>query len=189
MLAALKVLAACMARLVVGTVGREDIFERLRVGLPGFDGLGRHYEAARWLEGCGKAVQWADALGIPLPRGLDLACKHVAAVYAEPGPYLAFSHGDPAPSNNHLSYDRVRLVDFEYAGYRHSLYDLTGWYVLCPLPDAWTSAMEQVFRQSSATNILEEAIADDAALYQESEGHDVRLSRPGYAVMVPTGSP
>jgi thiamine kinase-like enzyme len=82
-------------------------------------------------------------------------------VYADPGPYLAFSHGDPAPSNNHLSHDRARLVDFEYAGYRHALYDLTAWYVLCPLPDAWTAAMELVFRQSAGSDLPAAALSDD----------------------------
>src|SRR5581483_11634345 len=60
---------------------------------------------------------------------------------------LAFSHGDPAPSNNHIASSGVRLADFEYAGYRHALYDITAWAILCPLPWAWVNTMEQVFRR------------------------------------------
>ncbi len=160
-LASLKALAACMGRLITATFDREEAYERLRAGLPGAEGLGRRREAARWLEARGKVADWAGALGIPLPRGFDAAYEHVAAVFADPGPYLAFSHGDPAPSNNHISPDRACLVDFEYAGYRHALYDITGWYVLCPLPDAWTAAMEKVFRQAAGARVLGDAIADD----------------------------
>jgi hypothetical protein len=29
----------------------------------------------------------------------------------------------------------MRLLDFEYGGYRHALYDQTAWSVLCPLPE------------------------------------------------------
>jgi thiamine kinase-like enzyme len=40
-----------------------------------------------------------------------------------------------APSNNHITDDQVYLLDFEYGDFRHALYDLTAWYMLCPLPE------------------------------------------------------
>ena len=47
---------------------------------------------------------------------------------------LAFSHGDPAPSNALMRPTAtIVLVDFEYARARHRGYDLAGWHVLCPL--------------------------------------------------------
>ena len=48
-------------------------------------------------------------------------------MFGEPGPFLAFTHGDPAPTNNHVAGDEVRLLDFEYGGFRHALYDITAW--------------------------------------------------------------
>ena len=158
---ALRTLATSMARLVVATSGREEIFERMRATLPGGAGLGRRREAARWLEARKRVARWAATLDIPLPHGFDVACAHIAAVYADPGPYLAFSHGDPAPSNNHIAAGGVRLVDFEYAGYRHALYDITAWDTLCPLPKEWMAAMEQVFRRAVGASPLGGPLVDD----------------------------
>jgi hypothetical protein len=156
-----------MARLVAATPGRDDAFARMRATLPGGAGLGRRQEAERWLEARDLVARWADALAIPLPRGFDAACDHIAAIYADPGPNLAFSHGDPAPSNNHIGAGRVRLVDFEYAGYRHALYDLTGWAILCPLPWPWVAAMDRVFRQVLEASAWGFPLADDRR-YQEA---------------------
>jgi tRNA A-37 threonylcarbamoyl transferase component Bud32 len=72
---------------------------------------------------------WCDAMQVATP---DLG--RAIGAYDDPGPMLAFSHGDPAPSNTLLRADgRAVLVDFEYAGNRHRGYDLAAWYVLCPL--------------------------------------------------------
>jgi Phosphotransferase enzyme family len=135
--------------------------------LPGEAGLGRQQEATRWLEARNRIAGWADALAIPLPRDFDVACAHIAAIYADPGPYLAFSHGDPAPTNNHIGPARVRLVDFEYAGYRHALYDLTGWAILCPLPWAWVAAMEREFRRVLGAGAWGGTLTDEGR-YQEA---------------------
>jgi len=163
----LRSLATSMARLVAVTSGQEEIFERMRAPLPGGAGLGRQREASRWLEARDRVAQWAAALAIPLPHSFDAACAHIAAVYADPGPYLAFSHGDPAPSNNHIAPGRARLVDFEYAGYRHALYDITGWAILCPLPWAWVAAMEWVFRHEVGASPLGGLLVDDGR-YREA---------------------
>jgi hypothetical protein len=72
---------------------------------------------------------WCDAMDVPHP---DLH-QAITALDA-PGAELAFSHGDPAPSNALFRPDgEVVLVDFEYAGARHRGYDLAAWHVLCPL--------------------------------------------------------
>jgi hypothetical protein len=156
----LRALAIPMARLVMATTGREHDFARVRAALPGAADLGRWREMERWLEGRTKLERWADALGVRLPGGFDQATRHVADVYGNPGPYLAFSHGDPAPSNNHISDDRVRLVDFEYGAYRHALYDMSAWFVLCPLPTAWVSEMERVLQTLLAASAVRHLVAD-----------------------------
>jgi hypothetical protein len=80
---------------------------------------------------------WCDAIGVAAPD-LDWA----TAAFDAPGPMLAFSHGDPAPSNTMMRADgEVVLVDFEYAGARHRGYDLAGWHVLCPLAPALLDAL------------------------------------------------
>jgi hypothetical protein len=52
------------------------------------------------------------------------------------GVHRGISHGDPAPSNNHLGPRGARLLDFEYAALRHRLFDLAQWRARIPLPDA-----------------------------------------------------
>ena len=163
----LQELARVMARLVAATFDREQNFERTRAALPGAGDLGRWREAERWLEGRARLERWADSLGVALPIGFYKAMRHVAALYAEPGPYLAFSHGDPAPSNNHVRNGQVRLIDFEHGGYRHALYDLSAWYVLCPMPEPWVAEMEHVFRTLLAESAPPDLVADHG-LYDEA---------------------
>ncbi len=163
----LEALAASMARLAVATRGQEEVFERMRAGLPGAAELGRRREATRWLEALARVVQWAETLGLRLPRGFEGACAHIAGVFADPGAYLAFSHGDPAPSNNHIAPRRVSLIDFEYGGYRHVLYDITAWTILCPLPMGWVRAMERVFRRVLGASPMTRALVEDGQ-YQEA---------------------
>ena len=80
---------------------------------------------------------WCDAMDVTRP---DLGWA--VAAYDDPGPMLAFSHGDPAPSNTLLRADGgVVLLDFEYAGARHRGYDLAAWHVLCPLEPALLDAL------------------------------------------------
>jgi hypothetical protein len=71
----------------------------------------------------------------------------IAGAYAQPGCFLCFSHGDPAPSNNHISNGQVRLLDFEYVESCHALYDLSAWNVLCSLSMSCVQEMERCFRR------------------------------------------
>jgi hypothetical protein len=165
----LRSLAVSMAHLVVATHGYEDHFERLRETLPGSANLGRRGEAEQWMASRDAVVRWATELEIPLPSGFDAACAHVAAVYANPGDVLSFSHGDPAPSNNQITADRACLIDFEYAGYRHALYDVTGWDVLCPLPAKWLEPMRDTFFTTLTDDDQRDPLADDQ-LFREAWG-------------------
>jgi hypothetical protein len=102
-----------------------------------------------------------------VPTGLDPALQSVSRAFTAPGPWLAFTHGDPAPTNNHVVGGRVTLLDFEYGGFRHALYDMTGWDTLCPLPEPVVGAMRAAYRASLARDgggsELASAAADDAA--------------------------
>jgi hypothetical protein len=80
---------------------------------------------------------WCDAVAVPRP---DL--RRAIAAFDDPHEMLAFSHGDPAPSNTLFRTDaEVVLIDFEYAGARHRGYDLAAWHVLCPLTPALLDAL------------------------------------------------
>jgi hypothetical protein len=143
---ALAQLARQMARLHGLTLGTEGVFEAIRATLPAGAGLGRAHEAAAWQVATSALEHWLAAIGSTAPSGLGAVCAAVADVYAAPGPWLSFSHGDPAPSNNHLAGDRVRLLDFEYGAVRHALYDLSAWNILCPLPASAVVLMQDAFR-------------------------------------------
>ena len=139
---ALVALAAQYGRLHAATLGDAAAYVRVRGRLPGAPGPERRAEADRWLAGTRAMHHWLDALGCAAPpAGVDAALGRVAALYAEPGPFLAFTHGDPAPTNSHVGamqddvHPPVRLLDFEYGGFRHAAYDITAWFVLCPLPE------------------------------------------------------
>nr|PZN34566.1 MAG: hypothetical protein DIU80_02550 [Chloroflexota bacterium] len=161
--AALRGLAGAMARLHIAD--GEERFAAIRAALPAAAGLGRGAEAERWLAGRPAIEAWLAATGVPAPRGLGGCMERLAATYAEPGPWLRFTHGDPAPSNNHLARGVARLVDFEYGGFRHALYDIAAWNTLCPLPRPALRAMLRTFRAVLAETLPE--AADDAAFRRE----------------------
>nr|CAA9284811.1 hypothetical protein AVDCRST_MAG63-3894 [uncultured Armatimonadetes bacterium] len=158
---ALHALAVQTARLHVAARDGESGFEAIRSALPGAGGLGRRAEAETWLAGGEKWELWFRAAGARLPDGFGTCAENIAEIYADPGPYLSFTHGDPAPSNNHVARNgQVRLLDFEYGGFRHALYDITAWNVLCPLPPRCVEVMNRRSRETLAKSFP--AARDDA---------------------------
>jgi hypothetical protein len=128
---ALLALAATLGRMHAATIGREAEYQRLQDALgarsPGNPGQSSSpYNSFR--EGCG-------ALGIALTPGVAAALEAVAAAMREPGPFLAYTHGDPCPDNNRYADGRLRLFDFEYGAFRHALRD--GVYGRVPFPTCW----------------------------------------------------
>jgi Predicted choline kinase involved in LPS biosynthesis len=158
-------LARQMGTLHATTMGKESLFQRLCENLSLATVSSRFREAEQWLEDCQKVEDWCCELEYVPPTGFEQACTHIAHTFAHPGDFLAFTHGDPAPSNNHLSGSKIYLVDFEYAGYRHALYDLTGWNILCPLPKACVRLMSHHLRIALAPAC--EASGDDE-IYQSA---------------------
>ena len=143
-------LARQMGTLHATTMGKEHQFERLCKDRSLATVSSRFQEAERWLEGCKKVERWCHELSYLPPAGFEQACIRTADTFAHPGAFLALTHGDPAPTNNYLSGNQIYLIDFEYAGYRHALYDLTGWNILCPLPDACVHLMSHHLRAALA---------------------------------------
>lgn len=144
-----------MARLVEETQGNQKRFEVIRAALPEHQAVGRRAEGQRWLIGRKKLGQWFEALRIETPIGFERSFHSVAAAYVSPDVWLAFSHGDPAPTNNYIVGTNVRLIDFEYGAFRHALYDLSAWNILCPLPKTWVQLMIDCFQQQIAPQIPE----------------------------------
>jgi hypothetical protein len=139
-------LARQMGKLHATTMGKEHQFERLCESLSLARVSSRFQEAEQWLKGCQKVEEWCRELSYLPPPGFEQMCRRIADTFAHPGEFLALTHGDPAPTNNHLRGNTIYLVDFEYAGYRHALYDLTGWNILCPLPRVCVELMSHHLR-------------------------------------------
>lgn len=140
----------CMARMHQATQGREADFTRRCAALPGFDAQARKAEAAHW-RATTRQLAWFAALDSEPPNGFEVALERVAADYADPDGLLAFSHGDPAPSNNRIAGGRLRLIDFEYGAFRHLFYDLSAWAVLCPLPEPQLQTLREAFTAELGT--------------------------------------
>ena len=66
---------------------------------------------------------------------LDRELERLAAVLDDPGPFLVYTHGDACPDNCLVVDGRVRLVDFEWGGVRHALFD--GAFVWIHFPTCW----------------------------------------------------
>jgi len=151
----LRNMARQMARLHNATRGREAVYAALRKSLPAAPETARTVEASQWLQQSTRLHHWFDALGCAPPNDFEQCLHQIANTYAHPGPFLSFSHGDPAPTNNHVADGRVRLLDFEYGGFRHALYDISAWNVLCPLPIPVVQEMVHVFRDELANEFTE----------------------------------
>jgi hypothetical protein len=148
---ALMRLAEECAKLHRATLEGEREFKAIRWRLPGANGLGRHREGERWDGALERVRGWFASTGVRLDERFDAECAWLNARYVEPGAFLAFTHGDIAPSNNHVRDGEVKLLDFEYGGYRHALYDMAVWNVLCPLPASLLEPMLARYRESLGT--------------------------------------
>ena len=161
-------LAAGLGRMHAATVGRKTDYDRIRSGLgplPASNAGRMGQLAARWrdsLEALG-ASQSSAALG-------DLEQVLASATHpGPPGPFLAYTHGDPCPDNWFVKDGRLRLFDFESGGFRNALMD--GVYGRIHFPTCWCvnrfppeipDAMERVYRAELAQGCPE---AEDDRLY------------------------
>jgi hypothetical protein len=144
-----------MGQMTAATLGYgEEVFLGIRREYPNADECGREVEARQWRMNLTRLGALAKQVNLALPRPAAICLQQIVQSYVESAGALAFSHGDPAPSNNHVAEDgRVRLIDFEYGAYRHVYYDLTGWFILCPLPLPWLEPMVGAFREELAFNL------------------------------------
>ncbi len=119
--------ARALGRLHADTAGRAVDYQARRVALgPTAAVASADPEAGASVVHSWQGVRAAvDQLGLPPPYGVDDDVEAVAAALAAPGDYLALSSGDPSVVNCKVVGGRVRLFDFESAGFRHALIDAT----------------------------------------------------------------
>jgi hypothetical protein len=85
--------------------------------------------------------------------GLEQDLATLTNALTEPGPFYAYTQGDPCPDNNILVNDTCVLFDFESGGFRHALTDAI--YIRLGFPLCWcaarlpaqvSAAVEQAYR-------------------------------------------
>ena len=120
-------------------------------------GLGPYWPVAR---------EQLAALGRPLSTAAERDLAALTASILDPGPFLVFSNGDPHPNNFMTDGRDGRLIDFEFADFRHAMVSAVWMHVP---GSAWITvahpgvvAVEAAFRRALAAGVPE---AEDDALF------------------------
>ena len=166
--AALLGLATVLGQMHAATIGKEAEYTALREGLGPHPTDGEHYQFA-WL---GTAFDsTAGALGLTPGAALREDISRVIDAIRDPGPFRAFTHGDPCPDNVFHSAAGARLIDFDLGGYGHALAEGVYGRIHFPtcwcvnrLPEAITERMEAAYRTALNPGCPE--AADDALFGQ-----------------------
>ena len=162
---ALLGLATTLGRMHALTIGKNAEYDRIR------DALGpRNVEppGSKLAQTFGEVV---DALSIKSQPELDAELAALQSTMRDPGPFLAYTHGDPCPDNCLYIGSEVKLLDFEFGQFRHALLD--GVYGRIHFPTCWCVnrspahiplKMEAAYRAELATGCPE--AADDRLFYR-----------------------
>ncbi|MEV0149488.1 MULTISPECIES: hypothetical protein [unclassified Nonomuraea] len=121
--------AAAEGEIAAASASRAADFatRRAELGSPAQElGDGEHAWTGLWRT----APERAAEFGVPMPDAAERDLRAAGAELAEPGPFLAFTNGDPE-ANNYLTMPDGdgRLIDFEGAGFRHALTAAAGFTV------------------------------------------------------------
>lgn len=154
--------ARSIGRLHAATAGRSADFLARRHALGPFDAQA---ERTRFADnGLDGVVQLADILSVPATGDVQRDVADVRQALAQPGVLLALSNGDSAPNNFLVGADRDgRLIDFEFASFRHALCDITWMHVPGPawivVADPIAAELETAYRAAAVEGIPE--LGDD----------------------------
>ncbi|HRW09900.1 MAG TPA: phosphotransferase [Caldilineaceae bacterium] len=121
-----------------------------------------------WHERVTNVTGQLEALGGLLSAGFADEMTYLASVAIDPGPFMAYRHGDPCPDNFFWQGNVLRLLDFEFGHMGHALSDLAYGRMIFPtcwccnrVPPTVVDAMERRYRTIFAERyppILDDAI-------------------------------
>lgn len=171
--------AVSLGRLQVRTMGHADAFaeHRRRLGPIDVDRepfMLRGLDMRHVMGVLPDLLRTHDLPGLPHGHPAVDDLQDVLDELADPGPFLAFSTGDPCPDNSRLTDAGVRLFDFEAAAFRHALID--GAHFRVPFPNCWcwrrlpdevAAAAQAAYRQELAAACPDAA---DLTRFAESFG-------------------
>jgi hypothetical protein len=143
---ALVDLAKTLGRMHALTIGKKLEFDAIREALGPRTQNNYEWVAANF-------YKMANSINITPHPTADAELQRVIASQNEPGPFWAYTHGDPCPDNCLYLDSTIKLVDFEFGDFRHALKD--GVYGRIHFPTCWcvnrlpehiTSRMELAYR-------------------------------------------
>jgi Phosphotransferase enzyme family len=157
----LSAFARALGTLSAATVGHEDTYYAKRRALGSVD---PQAERERFLgNGWTETRGYAEALGVSASGEVETEMATVVAEIAHPGAFLSFSNGDAGSNNFLVENGDGRIIDFEFAGYRHALTDAVCLYVPGPIwltvSDPITSGLETEYRAALCRSVPQ--VADD----------------------------
>jgi hypothetical protein len=166
----LRMLAECVGRMHAETIGRQERYQEYRDAL---GPRGRHSSIWHRLEESReRLLKGFEAIGVTPAAGFDEEYARLAAAMDDPGPFLAYVHGDPCPDNCRIVEGRLRLFDFETSGFKHAMLDAVYGRIAFPscwcvnrLPPHVAPMMEAAYRAALLPGCP--AAADDARFHQE----------------------
>jgi hypothetical protein len=171
---ALRTFVTALGRLHATTIGQSASFESLcrAIHPPGAvsDPAGAEFseQAKRFQDDC-------EALGVRAEARLQQELGTVGDTISNPGPFLAYIHGDPCPDNVFFAGEQLRLIDFEFGRFGHALLD--GIYGRMMFPTCWcanrlpgglVTQMESVYRAELAAGCPE---AQDDRVFETALVH------------------
>jgi hypothetical protein len=165
----LVMLAACVGRMHAATIGKQERYQQYRDALG--PRLARDHRTSL-AERREALLNGFAAIGVEPVAGFEAEFQQLAAVMADPGPFLAYVHGDPCPDNCRIENGKLRLFDFETSGFRHAMLDAVYGRVTFPtcwcvnrLPAHVAPMMEEAYRAQLVQGCPE--AADDRRFQQE----------------------
>ena len=162
-------LARALGKMHALTIGKKAAYDSIR------DRLGPRDRppslTGEWRRLAGKLDKVCGRIGVKPHHGAKTEMKTVAAFIAAPGPFLAYTHGDPIPVNALPVGDERKLFDFEFGEFRHALRDgiygrisFPTWYHINRVPDDVVEKMEIAYRAELAKGCPE--AADDTLFFR-----------------------
>ena len=151
-----------LGQLHVTTVGLEGAFYEARSALGPVD---PQFERERYMgTGWPETQSYVESLGAGLSSEAHAEMATVIGCLRDPGPFLAFSNGDACAFNFLVEGVEGKLIDFEFAGYRHALTDVACLYVpgsmWITVSDPVTRGLEADYREV-LSSVVPEAADDD----------------------------
>ena len=162
-------LAKALGKMHALTIRKQTVFDSIR------DRLGPRDRppsmTGEWRRLVGKLDEVCGRIGVKPHRGVKTEMKTVAAFIAAPGPFLAYTHGDPIPMNALPVGAERKLFDFEFGEFRHALRDgiygrvsFPTWYHINRVPNDVVEKMEIAYRAELAKGCPE--AADDTLFFR-----------------------